>query len=237
MNNSEVLLSLLQRNSDQIGKLVDFNAVTDALYELDLTAGNKELTKEIITNPHNFNQWVTEKLRANHCRYGVGGFLEHRTIYKGIPLFETALGPRLLHLGVDIWGNAGTPVYSPLAGMVHSFKDNDNFGDYGPTIILEHNIDGLTVFSLFGHLSRENLQGLSVGMHIQTSQKIGTLGPIEENGNWPPHLHFQLMFDMEGNWGDYPGACRFAEKGKYLKNIVNPQWVLQLPKAININNN
>jgi peptidoglycan LD-endopeptidase LytH len=234
MNNSEVLLSLLQRDPDQIGKVVDFNAGTDALYELDLTAGNKELTKEIITDPQKFNQWVAKKLRTNNCRYGVGGFLEHRTIYKGIPLFETTLGPRLLHLGVDIWGEAGTPVYSPLAGMVHSFKDNNNFGDYGPTIVIEHKIRHLTFFSLFGHLSRESLSNLKIGMTVRPNQKIANLGTIDENGNWPPHLHFQLMFDMEGNWGDYPGACRFAEKGKYLTNIVNPQWVLQLPKAINI---
>ena len=64
--------------------------------------------------------------------------------------------------------------------------------------------------------------------------KIGKFGAIEENGQWPPHLHFQLMCDIEGNQGDYPGACRFSEKEKYLNNIPNPQLILNFPKAINL---
>ena len=46
--------------------------------------------------------------------------------------------PRRLHLGVDIWADAGTPVYVPLDGRIHSFRDNNHFGDYGPTVILQH---------------------------------------------------------------------------------------------------
>jgi peptidoglycan LD-endopeptidase LytH len=233
MNPTEKFKAFLQKHAIDIGKVVDFNPEADLLYPLDLTEGNKELTKEIITSPEKFDNWVTEKLRVNNCRYGIGGYLEHRTIYKGIPLFESAGGPRLLHLGVDIWGGAGTPVYTPLAGKIHSFKDNNNFGDYGPAIIVEHDLNGLVLFSIFGHLSRESLQGLTLGMSVQSGQIIGHLGKLQENGNWPPHLHFQLMFDLEGNWGDYPGACRFAEKERYIQNIPDPQLILQLPKAIN----
>jgi hypothetical protein len=121
--------------------------------------------------------WLTTpKLLANGsiknyliiiARYGIGGYMEHRTIYSRSAHFDTADEPRRLHLGVDIWGDAGTPIYSPLAGIVHSFADNDNFGDYGPCIILQHNLGGLALYSLYGHLSRKSLAGLAVGQDHQ----------------------------------------------------------------------
>ena len=159
--------------------------------------------------------------------------MEHRTIYARSKLFDTADEPRRLHLGVDIWAEAGTPVYSPLAGHIHSFNDNKSFGDYGPTIILAHDLDGLTLYSLYGHLSRKSLLGVSIGQRIDKNQAIGAFGTCQENGEWPPHLHFQLMFDMEGMEGDYPGVCRFSEKDKYTKNIPDPQLILRFPSSVN----
>ena len=187
-----------------------------------------------ISDTVKFDRWVTKKLSDNDCMYGVGGYMEHRTIYKSIPLFDNGKDePRFLHLGVDIWAAAGTAVYSPLQGKVHSFNDNHNHGDYGPTIILEHDLAGLKLYSLYGHLSCKNLDALYAGMPVAVNQKIGDFGDIEENGHWPPHLHFQLMFDMEGKRGDYPGACRFSEKERYLKNIPDPQLILGFPGVVN----
>jgi hypothetical protein len=228
------LAAYIKAHPDAVGKVVDFDTDHDHLYHLDLTAGNKELDAAIIADAAKFDRWVTEKLHDNNCKYGIGGYMENRTIYAGIPLFDNGVDePRFLHLGVDIWARAGTAVYSSLPGRVHSFKDNHNYGDYGPTIILEHNLEGLTLYTLYGHLSRKNLNGLNAAMPININQKIGDFGGIEENGHWPPHLHFQLMFDMEDKQGDYPGACRFSEKEKYLKNIPDPQLILQFPKTVN----
>jgi murein DD-endopeptidase MepM/ murein hydrolase activator NlpD len=120
-----------------------------------------------------------------------------------------------------------------LQGTVHSFNDNDNFGDYGSTIILEHHFDAQKLYTLYGHLSRESLGSLYIGKPISKDERIGSFGKIEENGHWPPHLHFQLMFDMEGKQGDYPGVCRYSEKEIYLKNIPDPQLILKFPKAVN----
>ncbi len=234
MDLSAQLATYIRGHPDSVGKVVDFDPGVDRLYHLDLTAGNKYLDSAIIAETEKFDRFIKEKLNENNCRYGIGGYMEHRTIYKGIPLFDNGMDePRFLHLGIDIWAKAGTAVYSPLPGKVHSFKDNSNYGDYGPAIILQHDVGGLTLYTLYGHLGRKNLEGLSVGMPIRINQKIGDFGSIAENGHWPPHLHFQLMFNMEGNHGDYPGACRFSEKEMYLKNIPDPQLILQFPeKAI-----
>jgi len=225
MEASARLKAYLAANPGAAGKVVDLDA-GDKLLPLDFTVDNAELSPAIISDTPAFCKWVQDKLKTSNSRYGIGGFMEHRTIYAGIPLFDTEKEPRRLHLGVDIWGDADTPVYAPFEGLIHSFNDNDNLGDYGPTIILQHNLGGLTLYSLYGHLSRKNLLGLSVGKRINKGELIANLGHADENGNWPPHLHFQLMLDMEGKAGDYPGACKYSEKDKYLKNIIDPGLIL-----------
>src|SRR5258708_1728371 len=107
------LKTYLQNNHTAIGKVVDYNAGTDRLFPLDFTAANTELNMAIIADTQQFSNWVSEKLRANNCRYGIGGYMEHRTIYAVSPHFDTDDEPRRLHLGVDIWGDVGTPIYSP----------------------------------------------------------------------------------------------------------------------------
>ena len=233
MSASVLLATFVKTHHDAVAKVVDFNADTDRLYQFDLTIGNKDLDAATIADTDKFSRWVNHKLSTNNCKYGVGGYMENRNIYAHSPLFNEGETPRRHHLGVDIWAKAGTPIYSPLAGKLHSFKDNNNLGDYGPTIILEHNVDGLQLHSLYGHLSRKSLEGLAVGQAIAAGEAIGDLGGLDENGHWPPHLHFQLIFDIEGKEGDYPGVCSLDEKEKYRKNIPDPQLILQFPKAIN----
>lgn len=234
MDKSGHLAAYLNTNQNAIGKVIDLKADTDRVYRFDLTSANADLDAAAFSDTVKFSGWINSRIFESGCKYGIGGYMEHRTIYARSAHFNTDdEEPRRLHLGVDIWGAAGTAVYSPLGGKVHSFNDNDNFGDYGPTIILAHDLNGLILYSLYGHLSRKSLEGLSIGMPVKVNSKIGTFGNIEENGRWPPHLHFQLMFDMEGNYGDYPGVCRFGEKEKYLQNVPDPQLILQFPKAVN----
>ncbi|XHR94045.1 peptidoglycan DD-metalloendopeptidase family protein [Mucilaginibacter sp. UC70_90] len=234
MDRHTLFANYVNNHPEAIGKVVDFDADHDRLYHFDLTAANKELTAEVINKPWMFSQLVNQKLRENNCRYGIGGYMEHRTIYAFSSHFDTDDEPRRLHLGVDIWSDAGTPVYAPLDGIVHSYQDNNTIGDYGPTIILQHELDGLTLYSLYGHLSRKSLEGLSKGMPVSKNRQIATLGNADENGHWPPHLHFQLMFDMEGKQGDYPGVAKFSEKEIWQKNIPDPGLILRFPQAVNV---
>ncbi|RVU01979.1 peptidase M23 [Mucilaginibacter limnophilus] len=227
MDASELLVQHLQKYPLRVSKVVDIKP-DDCLLHMDLTAGNSELNPQLLKDVQAFDGWVTKKLNDSGCRYGVGGYMENRVIYASREHFDTDAEPRSIHLGVDIWAAAGTPVYTPLDGIVHSFLDNDNFGDYGPTIVLQHDIAGLTLYSLYGHLNRASLNNLTVGQKVNSGQHIASFGNLDENGNWPPHLHFQLMLDMEGKKGDYPGVCRPSEKGRYLKNVPDPDILLQI---------
>jgi hypothetical protein len=227
------LAAWLKDHPQNISKVVDFDPAIDRLFQFDLTKNNTELSPAIVNDTPKFSAWINKKLADNNCRYGVGGYMELRTIYDNREQFETIDEQRRLHLGIDIWADAGTTVYSPLDGNIHSFQDNNNFGDYGPTIIIEHDLDGFKLVSLYGHLNRESLEGLSVGIPVKSGQKIAEFGSAYVNGNWPPHLHFQLMLDMEGINGDYYGACKNSEKDKYLQNIPDPALIVMFPDAIN----
>jgi peptidoglycan LD-endopeptidase LytH len=140
--------------------------------------------------------------------------------------------PRRLHLGTDIWGLAGTPVYAPLGGMIHSFAFNDHYGDYGATLILLHQLDGFPFYTLYGHLSLRDIEHISEGHYVNRGQEIAHFGQPKENGHWPPHLHFQIIYEMGLYEGDYPGVCRYSEKERYLSNCPDPDVILQLNRHI-----
>ena len=124
-------------------------------------------------------------------------------------------------------GTRGTPIFSPLNGTIHSFRFNDNFGDYGATLILEHNVKGLDFHSLYGHLNLASIENLVQGAPVLGGEKIAELGGVLENGHWPPHLHFQIIFNMQGWAGDYPGVCPFSERESYLHNCPDPDILLK----------
>lgn len=231
MNKHEQLAHYTITHPQSIGKLFFFEPKYHKLLQFDFTANNNELSPGITDSPQHFAAWIFQKMKDKGCRYGIGGYLEQRALYANTPLFNTTAEPRNLHLGVDIWGDAETTVYNPIAGKVHSYQNNNNKGDYGPTIILEHDLDGLKLYSLYGHLSEESLMGLEVGMPMKLGEPVGHFGDFAENGNWPPHLHFQLMFDMQGLKGDYPGACRLSEKESYIQNVPDPDLILRFPKS------
>jgi murein DD-endopeptidase MepM/ murein hydrolase activator NlpD len=203
----------------------------DRLLQMDFTENNHALTNEMLLNTDLFIRYIQEELERAKARYGIGGYNEHRTIYSRSRVFDEAESdePRRLHLGVDIWGKPYTKVMAPLDGIVHSFAFNQAFGDYGTTIVLSHHLDGRSFHTLYGHLSLNSIQNMQEGDRISAGDVFAQFGIPFENGQWPPHLHFQLVLDMQGSKGDYPGVCRFSEREKYLANCPDPNIILQLP--------
>jgi len=52
------------------------------------------------------------------------------------------------------------------------------------------------------------------------------LSPI--NGDYAPHLHFQIIIDMEEKTGDYPGVCSENKLEFYKNNCPNPNLLLKI---------
>ncbi len=225
------ILDLLRKYSNEFHPVVPFERA-DKLLLLDFTEKNQELTAETLEKTNLFIKYINSKLEAAGVKYGIGGYGEHRTIYSRSRMFDSNDGieERRLHLGIDIWGKPYTKVMTPLDGIVHSFAFNNAFGDYGATIILTHNLEGQTFHTLYGHLSLNSIKNIQEGDRIIKGDVFTEFGIPFENGQWPPHLHFQLIIDMEGKKGDYPGVCKFSERKKYLTNCPNPDLILQMMK-------
>jgi murein DD-endopeptidase MepM/ murein hydrolase activator NlpD len=220
------LSTVLARHSAGFHSVVPFDPGKDLLYPFDFTAANTSLRTDDIADTERFANYINRTLRANNARYGIGGYNEHRTLYARSKHFDSAEEPRRLHLGVDIWGPAGTPVMSPMDGIIHSFAFNNNDSDYGATIILTHHLDGVGLHTLYGHMSLNSLKNLEEGRRIRRGEVIAEFGMRFENGNWPPHLHFQVIADMQGWKGDYPGVCRYSERQQWLDNCPDPDLIL-----------
>ena len=193
---------------------------------LDFSAQNPLLAQADLRDTAAFARLVAQMLHRQNARVGLGGYLEERVIYRRSPgLFGTGLA-RTLHLGVDVWLPAGTPVLAPLPAHVHSRADNAGFGDYGPTVILEHELEGIPFFSLYGHLARREALRLTPGQPISQGEAFATVGPPPENGDWPPHLHFQLITDMQGRVGDFPGVAPVSERDKWAALCPDPNLLI-----------
>ncbi len=205
----------------------------DVLLKMDLTRENTKLDPDLLADTEAFSRWVDQQVSHAGARYGIGGYDEHRTIYSRSEVFGTADSqeePRRLHLGIDIWGPVRVGIMAPLDGVVHSFAFNDAFGDYGATLILEHELEGLHFYTLYGHLSLDSIHNKVKGQKVAIGETIAFFGDISENGHWPPHLHFQLIRDMQGYFGDYPGVCKFSERAAYLHNCPDPDIILNMMK-------
>lgn len=221
------LHNILLQYQNTYHPVVEFNPYTDKLLQLDFTEANTELTEDIIAYTKHFCWYIDKKLEG--YKYGIGGYNENRILYKRSKHFNDA-APRSIHLGVDIWAPAGTKVYTPLGGMIHSFAFNNNFGDYGATIILQHQLDTVVFHTLYGHLSIKDIAHLQEGKYISRGELLGHFGEPSENGDWPPHLHFQIIEDMELKEGDYPGVCSIKEREKYLYNCPDANLILNMIK-------
>jgi peptidoglycan LD-endopeptidase LytH len=227
-----IIENLLLKNQKSFEAVVPFNAANHKLVSLNLTESNITLTEEICNDINLFCQYIENYIKHHNATYAIGGYNELRTMYSRSSVFSNAIEPRRLHIGTDIWGKAHTPVFAPIGGIVHSAAFNNAHGDYGGTIILQHQLEGYQFHTLYGHLCKQDVQVQKEGIYISMGQQIGSFGEPHENGNWPPHLHFQIIEDMQLKEGDYPGVCKASEASFYLQNCVNPNLILQLEKFL-----
>jgi len=179
---------------------------------LDFSVGSLDLGhNHNFEDTDRFERHVEQMLEAQNIVVGAGGYNEVRPFYTTDSYTtQSNNGPkwRTVHLGLDLWAPAEVAILAPLDGVVYSACDNAGERDYGPTLILEHRPSpDLTFYTLYGHLSRASIAHWKKGMHITQGQVIAAIGPRPENGNWPPHLHMQVMLDLLGNEGDFPGVA------------------------------
>lgn len=205
------------------------NGVSNELW-LDLSVGSIDVggTSNLL-DAHKFDQIISSLMSEADTTLAFGRYDEARAIYT-TDAFATigndAPQWRTVHTGMDFFAKPGSEIFAVCDGRVHSFANNVADRDYGPTIILEHTISSeLTFYTLYGHLSLNSLTSLKKGQSVKKGDLIGFIGSLEENGNWPPHLHFQIVLDMLGNQGDFPGVA-YAHQRELWKSISPDPWLL-----------
>jgi 4-aminobutyrate aminotransferase-like enzyme/Ser/Thr protein kinase RdoA (MazF antagonist) len=197
---------------------------------LDLSVGSLDLgNSQNIMDPELLDKQVSALMINAKSDMAIGRYNEVRGFYSTDAFASDGNdGPswRTVHIGIDFFARPGTEVIATLDGIVHSFANNKAERDYGPTIILEHKISNeLKFYTLYGHLSSDSIASIKVGQAINKGQVIGRMGTRTENGNWPPHLHFQIMLDDLGMVGDFPDVAN-AERLDVWKSISPDPWLL-----------
>ncbi len=231
---STKLIDWLTKNRDTFGPVLSHDLRTARSTVIDLSVSGSELAgSQGFRNVKDSTQWIFERMRAVNADIGIGRYNEARLGYTSglfkIP-FDGVPRGRTIHIGIDLFIEPGSPAFAPLDGTIHSFHDNAGALDYGPTVILRHEACGSDFFTLYGHLSTGSLENLFSGKMVRKGEQIGTIGDSKVNGGWPAHLHFQIMADMLGYDGDFPGIVSADERGVWLSLCPDPNLILRIPE-------
>ena len=191
---------------------------------IELLSWEKNDYHSIVDLPDNYtvldlsvNPWIPSK-----TEFSIGKYDEVRPDMYVTPIFK---GIRNIHVGIDINGPIGTPCMAFTDGIISHFGYNPEPGDYGNVIILQHNISGMDIWALYGHLSSESIEGKSVGQKVGKGETIAWFGPENQNGGWEPHLHFQLSL-IEPKTHDLPGVVSSKDRIQALRDYPDPRIIL-----------
>ncbi len=207
--------------------LKDFKNYSTYLH-LDLSEKNSSFSGQ--ENSIEFEKKINTFLFENNKLVAYGGYNEIRNIYKRSSHFNSnnSFEERNIHLGIDLWSTVNTPVIAPIDGVIHSFKNNTAFGDYGPTIILEHCLNNITFYTLYGHLSVNSITNFKIADKISAGEVLGYLGDRKVNGDYATHLHFQIIQNLGNNKGDFRGVTCLKDRISDLKNCPDPNLLLKI---------
>lgn len=201
-------------------------------YPLDLSVSSTWLGhQQDFEDIHYFNYRIERLLQKHPDRIPAGGYLEPRTVYTS-PTYDQignqGRESRTIHLGLDFWLPEDTAVHTVLDGEVIIVENDAGYKEYGGLVVLKHQTKAFEFYTLYGHLSVQSVTNLKLGQKLKKGDRIGYLGNITENGNWSPHLHFQVMLSLLGNKTDFPGVA-YAREADIWKSICpDPNTLFQL---------
>jgi 4-aminobutyrate aminotransferase-like enzyme/Ser/Thr protein kinase RdoA (MazF antagonist) len=231
---STAVVEWLEEHSEEFGPILDIEDY-DSIEPLDLSIGSP-----LVENPGEpedvpaFSRKLAERVGLAGAAVGIGYYDEARILYVGDAYSAEGNDrevPRTVHIGLDLFVDAGTPVLAPLPGVVESVRDNAGARDYGPTVILRHEAwSGLTFYTLYGHLGREVIGRLRPGSRLERGDRIGVTGDWKVNGGWPPHPHFQIITDLLDRDGEFPGVARSDQRVLWKSLSPDPNLIARFPE-------
>lgn len=229
---SPAVVAWLTARREQCAPLLGYAFTAANTAPLDFSAGSALIARDQADNaPALLDARVRQVLAEHGATIGVGGYREPRLIYHW-PHEPKQSEPRTIHMGLDVSMEAGTPLFAPLDGVVFGFEDADAHHDYGPVIVLRHRTTGDTAvdfYTLYGHLTRDSLNGLVIGQPIAKGQCFARIGSAPTNGNWWEHVHVQLITDMLDVPCNVNGAARATHERVWASLCPDPNLLLGIP--------
>lgn len=194
-------------------------SIDETAVVLDLSRGSRDLGEPLPgLSVSRMTQLIERRLRTSETGHALGRWGERRELYvSDLFAVDDSSPKRDVHLGVDVFCASGSVVNSPLAGHIHVCANNARELDYGPLIILRHlTPSGAPFYTLYGHLELASVSRWRVGQPVAAGEPLAAIGAPPENGNWPPHLHFQVILDLLGEGRDFPGVALYDEQAAWF---------------------
>jgi 4-aminobutyrate aminotransferase-like enzyme/Ser/Thr protein kinase RdoA (MazF antagonist) len=234
---SNAVVHWLKMHTAEVGHIVEPDLKSENILVFDLSVGSPEIGNSLETSDRaSIAQKLLGRMQVAHSAVGIGRYNEARIIHTSIESHvKSNDGPvwPTIHLGLDLFMHGGSPVYTPLPGIVHSFVYDDETSGTGPTIVLQHTIaDGsLTFYTMYGNLKPASLAGIYNGMLVEQGTQIASIGDEPTSEGLPPHLHFQLVTDMLDRQGNFPAHALPGERDIWRSLSPNPNLVAGIPTA------
>ena len=187
----------------------------DKFYKIDLSVGSEWIGGRNEIEDLDVFQFKIDKLQKEQTKKIIaGGYLEPRSIYTSDSyekIGNYGAENRTIHLGIDFWLPPGTKVSAMFDGEVVTAINDKGHKEYGGLVILKHRIEDIIFYSLYGHNTVESVLKNKIGSKVRKGEIIAEIANYPENGNWAPHLHFQIMLSMLDYKIDFPGVCYFNQ--------------------------
>lgn len=167
-----------------------------------------------------------------------GGYLEPRALYTSTAydtVGNSGRESRSIHLGIDYWLPEYTPVHAILDGEVVIAINDAGDKEYGGLVVLKHTINDFNFYTLYGHNTIESATKHNVGDTIFKGEKIVELANYPENGNWAPHLHFQVMLSLFDYKIDFPGVAYLSQIDVWKSVCPDPNLLFKSDGLLNKN--
>ncbi len=203
----------------------------EKIHHLDLSVSSKWIGHQEEFNDLDLFQFRIERLQSQYPNEILaGGYLEPRPLYTSSEydkIGNSGRESRTIHLGIDFWLPAMTPVHALLEGEIAIAVNDAGNKEYGGLIVLKHQIEGFFFYTLYGHMTVASITNKKLGEVIAKGELIGHLGNYPENGNWAPHLHFQVMLSLLGRTEDFPGVAYFKQLEIWSGICPNPNLMFK----------
>ncbi|HEY6359294.1 MAG TPA: phosphotransferase, partial [Vicinamibacterales bacterium] len=225
----------LRANRDLMAPLTGHDLAVTPVLGVDMSAGSPLIASNPDDNAAEpLAHRVAAAMRRAGAALGAGGYDEARVIYRADAFATGALCDerRTIHIGLDLTLPAGSPLYAPLDGTVHGFDDAAARLDYGPVIVLRHEVDGderLMFYTLYGHLDRRSLDGLHQGKRFKAGERFAAVGAPPDNGDWWPHVHVQVITDLLDVPCNFNGVAPASQRRAWLSLSPDPNLLLGIP--------